>query len=84
MHQFYKFKKYFQILQENYKNVEAGLFDEFIIDNTLGRDLKFTIDKSKTGSINVIQIISPNGTSIFYHTGTFDDTFSTKFDFLEV
>ena len=56
---------------------------EFIIDHTLGRDVKFTTDKLGSGAINQIQLQYPNGTTYLIAEGV-TDTFSKTFDFLEV
>ena len=76
----------FQILQENFRGVEKDLHQEFIIDNTLGRDVKFTLDESGSGNsdrITRIKLLYANGTE-FYRTNNIVNTFSTTFDFLEV
>ena len=60
----------FQILQENFRGVEKDLHQEFIIDNTLGRDVKFTLDESGSGNsdrITRIKLLYANGTE-FYTT----------------
>ena len=73
-------------MQENHKSVSNGLYEGFVIDNTLGRDVKFTIDQSGSGNnrINVVQISYPNGTDILDDRNPVNQTLSYKFDFLEV
>ena len=74
-------------MQENYKDVRNGLYEGFVIDNTLGRDVKFTIDQSGSGNnnlINIVQISYPNGTDILDDRNPVNKTLSYKFDFLEV
>ena len=74
-------------MQENYKSVSNGLYKGFVIDNTLGRDVKFTIDQSGSGNnnlINIVQISYPNGTDILDDRHPVNKTLSYKFDFLEV
>ena len=74
-------------MQENYKDVRNGLYEGFVIDNTLGRDVKFTIDQSGSGNnnrINVVQISYPNGTDILDDRNPVNKTLSYKFEFLEV
>ena len=73
-------------MQENYKN-KGNVQGAFIIDNTLGRDVKFTIDQSGSGNnnlINIVQISYPNGTDILDDRDPVNKTLSYKFDFLEV
>ena len=73
-----------QILQETNLDVQtANINGTFIIDNTLGRDVKFTSDKLGSGAINQIQLQYPNGTTYLIGEGV-TDTFSKTFDFLEV
>ena len=78
----------FQISQDSYRTVGNDLKDGFIIDTTLGRDVKFTIDQSgvpgSNNVINVIEILYPNGTDLFYTIGDVAQSFSKTFDFLEV
>ena len=54
----------------------------------MGRDVKFTIDQSgvpgSNNVINVIEILYPNGTDLFYTIGDVAQSFSKTFDFLEV
>ena len=65
-------------------DVQTGpISGEFIIDNTLGRDVKFTSDKLGSGTIIQIQIQFPNDT-IYLNGETVTDTFSKTFDYLEV
>ena len=74
-------------MQENYKDVRNGLYEGFVIDNTLGRDVKFTIDQSGSGNnnwIKIVQISYPNGTDILDDRNPVNKTLSYKFDFLEV
>ena len=81
----YYFISYFQIVQENYKN-KGNVQGAFIIDNTLGRDVKVTIDQSGSGNnrIDIVQISYPNGTDILDDRNPVNKTLSYKFDFLEV
>ena len=65
-------------MQENHKSVSNGLYEGFVIDNTLGRDVKFTIDQSGSGNnrINVVQISYPNGTDILDDRNPVNQTLS--------
>ena len=59
--------------------------EEFIIDKTLGRDVKFTLDVSSgSGTIEGIQLLYPNGTELYHNTNEIYGTTLLSFDFLEV
>ena len=71
-------------MQETYLDFQTGETNgTFIIDQTLGRDVKFTTDKLGSGAISQIQLQYPNGTTYLIGEGV-TDTFSKTFDFLEV
>ena len=77
----------FQILQDAFTGRSTKLDDFFIIDQTLGKDVKFTLDDIPGGSggqITEIEILYPNGTQIFDTKDTAHSTVSTTFDHLEV
>ena len=59
--------------------------EDFIIDQTLGRDVKFTLDDLPgAGKITEIQLLSSNGTVLKSSNGTIGLTWSTTIKRLEV
>ena len=59
--------------------------EDFIIDQTLGRDVKFTLDDLPgSGKITGIQLLSSDGTVLESSNGTIDSTWSTTIKRLEV
>ena len=59
--------------------------EDFIIDQTLGRDVKFTLDDLPgSGKITKIKLLSSNGTVLKSSSGTIGNTWSTTIDRLEV
>ena len=73
-----------QISQDTFRKTN-GLTREFIIDQTLGRDVKFTVDDlpGNGNSITGIKLFYPNGT-LLKSTGAIGSTWSVKFDLLAV
>ena len=74
-----------QILQDTFRK-SSGLTREFIIDQTLGRDVKFTVDDlpGNGNSITGIKLFYPDGTLLHNSTGAIGSTWSVKFDLLGV
>ena len=59
--------------------------EDFIIDQTLGRDVKFTLDDFPgKGKITCIQLLSSDGTVLESSTGTIGSTWSKTIKHLEV
>jgi hypothetical protein len=59
--------------------------EDFIIDQTLGRDVKFTLDDFPgKGKITCIQLLSSDGTVLESSSGTIGSTWSTTIKHLEV
>ena len=59
--------------------------EDFIIDQTLGRDVKFTLDDLPgSGKITGIQLLSSDGTVLESSTGTIGSTWSKTIKHLEV
>jgi hypothetical protein len=54
-----------QIVQMTARNIQGSVDDSFILDTTLGRDVKFTLDNMPgKGSVKKIEIFFPNGTKL--------------------
>ena len=59
--------------------------EDFIIDQTLGRDVKFTLDDFPgSGKITGIQLLSSDGTVLESSSGPIGSTWSTTIERLEV
>ena len=59
--------------------------EDFIIDQTLGRDVKFTLDDFPgSGKITGIQLLSSDGTVLESSSGPIGSTWSTTIARLEV
>ena len=71
-------------MQDTFRK-STGLTREFIIDQTLGRDVKFTVDDlpGNGNSIAGIKLFYPDGT-LLKSTGAIGSTWSVKFDLLAV
>ena len=77
---------HFQITQQSFRG-SRGLDEFFIIDNTLGRDVKFSLDDvpgNNNGKVTQIQLMYPNGTEVFHSVEEIGGSYSKKIDFLEV
>ena len=62
-----------------------GLSEEFIIDKTLGRDIKFTLDNLPgSGRITKIQILNSIGHVLYEFSGVIGSTLSIYLEQLEV
>ena len=73
-----------QILQETFLNVVNDLSEEFLIDKTLGRDIKFTLDLPGSGKITEIQLLNSNGDVFYEISGDIGGTVSIHLEQLEV
>ena len=73
-----------QVLQESFRNVTDGLSEEFVIDKTLGRDIKFTLDLPGSGNITGIQILNSNGDVFYEINADISGTISIHLEQLEV
>ena len=72
-----------QVLQKSYFN-QSFINDEFVIDDTLGRDVKFAID-TLSGIPTEVSIFYSNGTLLFNRNGgIYDRTFVNYFPILKV
>ena len=72
-------------MQDTFRNVMDGVSEEFIIDKSLGRDIKFTLDDlHSTGTITKIQLLDSNGTAFYDISGDIGGTLSINLGFLEV
>ena len=72
-----------QVLQKSYFN-QSFINDEFVIDDTLGRDVKFAID-TLSGIPTAVSIFYSNGTLLFNRNGgIYDRTFVNYFPMLKV
>ena len=72
-----------QVLQKSYFN-QSFINDEFVIDDTLGRDVKFAIDVL-SGMPTGVSIFYSNGTLLFNRNGGITDrTFVNLFPILKV
>ena len=63
-----------------------GVTEEFIIDKSLGRDIRFTLDDTSDsiGKITKIQLLDSNGTAFYDISGVFGSTLSINLGYLEV
>ena len=62
-----------------------GLSEEFVIDKTLGRDIKFTLDNLPgSGIITKIQLLNSIGYVVYEISGTIGATLSIYLEQLEV
>ena len=71
-------------MQETFLNVVNGLSEEFVIDKTLGRDIKFTLDLQGSGKITGIQILNSNGDVFYEINADIGGTISIHLEQLEV
>ena len=71
-------------MQETFLNVVNGLSEEFVIDKTLGRDIKFTLDLPISGKITEIQLLNSNGDEVYEISGDIGGTVSIHIEQLEV
>ena len=71
-------------MQETFLNVANGLSEEFVIDKTLGRDIKFTLDLPISGKITEIQLLNSNGDEVYEISGEIGGTVSFHLEQLEV
>ena len=73
-----------QVLQESFRHVTDGLSEEFVIDKTLGRDIKFTLDLPGSGKITGIQILNSKGDVFYEIDAEIGGTISIHIEQLEV
>ena len=71
-------------MQETFLNVVNGLSEEFVIDKTLGRDIKFTLDLPTSGKITEIQLLNSTGDVFYEISGDIGGTVSIHLEQLEV
>ena len=72
-----------QVLQKSYF-FQSFINNEFVIDDTLGRDVKFAID-TLSGIPTEVSIFYSNGTLLFNRNGgIYDRTFVNYFPMLKV
>ena len=75
-----------QIYQESQKD-KKSFKDDFIVDETLGRDVKFTLDVLQSSRADItakIVIKSSNGTELTNSSAKVTDLYMKTFDNLEV
>ena len=72
-------------MQQTFRSMKDSPTEDFIIDQTLGRDVKFTLDDFPgSGRITGIQLLSSDGTVLESSSGAIGSTWSTTIERLEV